>query len=237
MIPHTTLALSLFFLLFNGVEGASLPPGDYVFEHSHGDLVVGSLEQGVQKFTIETVGANGHTCAVEGEIRDGVATIESTGDAPACEIRFAPKNRQLDVSTNGADSCREWCGMRATFEGSYRLPVAACTATARQEGRKRFKQYYDQKKYDVAVTLLPPILAECADLVGEVERRWILNDLAITQFKLGRPADCLATLDPLREEAAKTDDELKEEIPPSDQYDWLPVIKATRANLKLCSTP
>jgi hypothetical protein len=208
-----------------------------VFEHSHGDLVIQSLEQGVQKFSIETVGANGHTCAVEGEIRDAVARIDSAVDAAACEIRFELKNRQIDVDTNGADSCREWCGVRASFEGSYRLPVAACTATARQEARKRFKQYYDQKKYDVAVTLLPPILAECADLVGEVERRWILNDLAITQFKLGRPADCLTTLAPLREEAAKSDDELREEIPPSDQYDWLPVIKATRANLSLCNKP
>ncbi len=237
MFPRLALAPVLLLALATGAEGAGIPPGDYVFEHSHGDLIVASLEQGVQKFTIETVGANAHTCAVEGEIRDGVATIEGATDAPACTVRFALNNRQIDVSTDGSASCRDWCGMRATFEGSYRLPVAACTPAARQDGRKRFKQYYDQKKYDVAVTLLPPILAECADLVGEIERRWILNDLAITQFKLGKPADCLATLDPLREEAAKTDDELAAEIPPSDQYDWLPVIKATRANLKLCSKP
>jgi hypothetical protein len=221
--------------LSHGALAAPTPPGSYVYEHGSGTLEIKAGAAGLQHFTIETVGGNGHSCAVEGDLRDGHATIESSLDDKACELTFAVKGRTIDLTTNGADSCREWCGMRAAFDGQYQLPTPACVDATRQASRKRFKKLFDAKDYAAAEQVLPPILAECEAVVGEIERRWILNDLALTQWKLGRPRDCLATLKPLSEEAARTDDELQEDYPPADYDSFLPVIKATRANLRLCA--
>ena len=62
------------------------------------------------------------------------------------------------------------------------------------------------------------------------------NDLAITQYRLGDRAGCLKTLQPLAEDAAKTDAQLKDDFPPSDWDMFRRVVGATRANLKLCKS-
>ena len=59
------------------------------------------------------------------------------------------------------------------------------------------------------------------------------NDLAITQYHLHDYAGCKHTLEPLREEATKTDEELQ--YPAFALEARLPGIHAARANLKLCS--
>jgi hypothetical protein len=58
--------------------------------------------------------------------------------------------------------------------------------------------------------------------------------LNITQYKVGDKAACLKTLQPLAEDAARTDADIKEGYPPADAEDYLPIVKATRFNLKMC---
>jgi hypothetical protein len=44
----------------------------------------------------------------------------------------------------------------------------------------------------------------------------------------------LKTLAPLQEDAAMSDDEIRDNYPPSDADAWLPIVKAARFNLGLC---
>jgi hypothetical protein len=55
-----------------------------------------------------------------------------------------------------------------------------------------------------------------------------------TSYALGDRAACLKTLQPLAEDAALSDDGVKENYPPADAEIYLPVVRATRTNLKLC---
>src|SRR3954468_21666922 len=64
---------------------------------------------------------------------------------------------------------------------------------------------------------------------------WIRNDLAVTQYHLGRLSECQATLAPLAEDAAKTADELRRVFPPFDFGVYWPILQATRHNLRLCA--
>jgi hypothetical protein len=59
------------------------------------------------------------------------------------------------------------------------------------------------------------------------------NDLAITQYHLHDFAGCKRTLEPLREDAAKTDEQL--EYPVFALEARLPGIHAARTNIKLCT--
>jgi hypothetical protein len=98
------------------------PAGEYIFERGSGALRV----KADGHFDITTIGANAHTCALDGTIVRGKAKIDDT----ACVVSFAMNADKVQVSTNGEDQCRESCGARATFEGTYTRPTPGCTDKA-----------------------------------------------------------------------------------------------------------
>lgn len=183
------------------------------------------------KFAIETTGANAHVCELDGVIVDGRARIEKS----ACQVTFKPEGQNVHVATNGTDACREFCGMRAWFEGAYRKPEPGCVRKSIDDSKKKFKRSYVAKDYAAALALIQPIATQCKPYLHWVESAWVLNDLAITQFKLGDRAACIKTLQDLAPDAAKSDKEITGSYPPSDSEAYLPVVQATRTNLRLCT--
>lgn len=207
-------------------QAANPPAGDYIFERGSGALHVKPNGH----FDITTIGANAHTCALDGTIVHGKAKIDDT----ACVVNFTLDADKVKVTTNGADQCRESCGARASFEGTYTRPAPGCTDMAVAVSRKRFKRQYDAKDYTAARTTLAPVLADCAPTLDWITTAWVRNDLALAQLRAGDRAACLQMLKPLAEDAALTDDGIKENYPPADAEIYLPVVRATRTNLKLC---
>lgn len=205
---------------------ATPPAGEYIYQGGSGALRVKSDG----RFDITTIGANAHTCALDGAIVRGKARIDDT----SCVVSFAVSADKVQVSTNGSEQCRESCGMRASFDGTYTRPTPGCTDKAVANARKTFKRLYDTRDYAVAQTTLAPVLSDCDKTLDWITKGWIRNDLALTQFKLNDRAACLKTLQPLAEDAARTDDGIKENYPPADAEIFLPVVRATRTNLKLC---
>ncbi|MBI3229513.1 MAG: hypothetical protein HYZ45_04800, partial [Burkholderiales bacterium] len=60
------------------------------------------------------------------------------------------------------------------------------------------------------------------------------NDLALTYHKLQNDKRCLELLQPYAEDAGKNEAEIRDSYLPSEADSWLPVLKATRTNLRLC---
>ncbi|WP_418120206.1 hypothetical protein [Variovorax sp. 350MFTsu5.1] len=220
------LALLLGCGLAAAQNGATPPAGDYIYEGGSGSLRIKPNGH----FDITTIGANAHTCALDGTIARGKAKLDDTG----CVVNFAANADKLQVTTNGSDECRSYCGMRAVFEGTYIRPAPSCTDKAVSSTRKTFKRQYDAKDYAAAQTTLAPVLSDCDRTLDWITKAWLRNDLALTQYKLDDRAACLKTLQPLAEDAARTDDGIKENYPPADADIYLPVVRATRTNLKLC---
>lgn len=207
-------------------QGANPPAGQYAFERGNGTLTV--KPNGA--FDLNTIGTNAHICELDGRITGGVVQLEGG----ACRVNFATRGELVVVTTNGADQCRDNCGARATFEGTYTRLSAACTNEAVKESRRRFKEQYDAKRYQTARETLSAVLVTCENVLDWRTVGRIRNDVAVTQFNLGDKAGCLQTLQPLAKDAAMTDAEIKENFPPADAYDHMPIAKATRFNLKLC---
>ena len=207
-------------------QDANPAPGEYIFERGSGALNV----KAGGAFDINTIGANAHTCQLDGRIVGGKAKL---ADSP-CVVDFKTSGATVVVSTNGADQCRDNCGMRATFEGTYTRPSPACTTAAVAATRKRFKQQYDAKDYTGAQTTLSPVLADCAPVLDWLSTGRIRNDLALAQYRAGDKAACLKTLQPLADDAAASDDDIRNGYPPSDADSYLPIVKSTRFNLKMC---
>ena len=228
---HRVLPLVPIFLLAFGASLASAqtatpPAGDYIYEGGAGSLRIKPNGH----FDISTIGANAHLCSLDGTIVRGKSKIDDTG----CVVNFTLKGSSVEVSSNGSDDCRQSCGARASFEGTYLKPSPACTDKAVAASRKTFKRQYDAKDFAAAHATLAPVLGECSKTLDWITTGRVRNDLAITQFRLGDRAGCLKTLEPLAEDAARTDQGVKDAYPPADAEDILPVVRASRTNLKLC---
>lgn len=133
------------------------------------------------------------------------------------------------------EACRYYCGARAGFEGEYVRPAPACQPASIAKTRAEFKRLYDRKAYSEAVAVLEPVLKNCSKTMYWLDIGWVRNDLALTHAKLGHREICRQLLQPLAEDAAQTDDQIRENYPPSDAENYLPIVKATRTNLKLCT--
>lgn len=210
-----------------------LKPGSYTTDQGWGSLTISRDKNGAFTFQIFAIGANAHTCDLNGTITNNKAVLEAQEKDQPCIVSFSPKGSDITVSDNDG-TCRYYCGARAGFTGTYHLPPPACTNKAVQKTRATFKQLYDRKDYQQARLQLEPLLKNCGHLLHWTEEEWIRNDLALAQYKAGDAAACLQTLQPLAEDTAKTDAELRDSYPPSDADVKVSIIAAARTNLNLC---
>ena len=211
-----------------------LKPGDYITERGWGNLTVKPEKSGTMSFTLQSLGANFHTCDLEGELRNGKATLEAMEKNAPCVVTMTATPQGIEVKASESGTCQYYCGARAQFEGLYLATPPGCDAKAVAASRKSFKQLYDAKKFAEARARLEPVLKACGHILHWLEDGRIRNDLAVTLHKLDDLAACRTVLQPLADDAASTDDQVRENFPPSDAEAYLPIVKATRTNLKLC---
>ncbi len=211
---------------------SAVESGEYIADGGWGTLDISPPKNGGRPFEIESYGGNFHICNLDGAIVGDKATLATYDDEPACTVTFAPTVQGIDVSST--ESCRMYCGARAGFDGLYLKPMAGCGRVALQKTRDDFKRLYDRKQYAPALAMLSPVPTRCARTLDRYANGGILNDIAIVQYKLGQRDACLRTLAPFEEEAAMSDDEIRDGYPPSDADAWLPIVKAARFNLGLC---
>lgn len=220
-----------------------LAPGEYITEKGWGTLTLRQGGGGRLSFVLEAIGGNMHSCSLEGEIVAGRATLETDEESGPCRVSFKRPDEGgeggegIEVAAENTEACRYFCGMRADFQGLYLVPPPGCAPAARETARTEFKRLYDKKAYPQALAKLEPVFKGCARFLDWIEEGWIRNDLAITLLKTGDLAGCRRLLEPLAAEAARPDKELVGEYPPSDADSYLPVLRATRTNLKLCKAP
>ena len=223
------------------VNGPALKPGEYISEYNRGQLVLKPATGRTLLFVLESVGANGHTCSLEGELkvdrelRRGRATLEAMEAKDPCIVTMTTTPTGIDVKDGDSGSCQFFCGLRATFEATYFLPAPACRDKAVTTTRNSFKRLYDGKKFVEARAMLEPLLNDCTRSLYWLDEGRIRNDLAVALHKLGDLAACRNVLKPLSEDARMSDAKLQESYPPTDLESVMPIVRSTRTNLRLCA--
>lgn len=231
---HLGAALFLVLPLSAQSQSTSFEPGIYLTEKGWGTLTIKPAKGASQSFEISTVGGNGHNCLLEGEMSHGKAELRFDDSSKPCQVSFAPKGKDINVDSKTMEACDIFCGIRAGFVGLYMKTSPMCLPLAQQKTRKQFKRFYDEKAFAEARNRLEPLLTECGKTLHWLDEAWIRNDLAITLHKLGDFDGCLALLEPLAADAAKSDKEIRESYPPMEAQSVLPALKATRTNRRLC---
>lgn len=223
-----TLLLVLAPLL--AARAAEPAPGEYVLDGGRGMLRL-VKKDGVARFSIDVVGANAHTCQLDGTWRGTTGAVDDA-DSP-CSISLEAQPDGVEVKAKDEEACRAWCGARAWFDGRYLLRAPECAPKKVTAAREAFKAHYKAKRFVEARAALSPVLERCPRVVDRFELMWLRNDLALTLHHLGDDAKCRELLEPLRELGETPDDEVGA-TEPSFADELKKLAKATRTNAQLC---
>ncbi|MCC8625052.1 hypothetical protein [Xanthomonas vesicatoria] len=222
-----------------GAVAAGPAPCEYSTKQGWGSLQV-SATDGARHFEILAVGTNGHTCSLEGTLQGDKAEVSDASDAP-CKLSFKPVAGGFSIAALTQDSCRDYCGMRAGFEGDYLQLPAGCTSAASSRRREAYLRDYRGKRYAEALAGMQAFAGECGEFLTWLDRDRFANDRALTLLRLNRPQECLAALDETMAGRSRDEASFKAELdqnstmlPPSDWDAYLPIAKSTWFNRKLC---
>ena len=246
MISLRYFLLSALFvaMLALGESAASEPrPGSYIRDGESGTLVIRRDSHNKLVFRIESIGGNCHQCGVSGVIRGSVAHADDESEiksGPQCAIAFSSTASGVDVHPTTEVECRAYCGARAGFDGTYRVPPAACTSAGRQAARDRALRSHRAHRYADAATTLKTLLTDCAPFIGWIEIDQMRNDLALAQYRKGEFTQCLETLSATLGSKVDSVEELragggKVYLPPCDFDNYSGVASATLFNKALCT--
>ena len=207
-------------------------PGEYLDRYG-GYLIVKPGSGGGNAFTLHTTGQNKSVCNAQGVIQKNRQAVLKDDGAKACTLYFEQKSDGIEVDLK--EICNAFCGVGATLDGMFRRAEAGCERAGVRKARGDFKRLYDKKSFADARATLEPVLARCMKSMDVDTEGWIRNDLAVTYYHLGDTAACRKTLAPYAEDAAKTEAQLRQELPRADQDTAIRLARATRTNLKLCA--
>jgi len=220
-----------------------IEPGKYIREGDSGTLTVQSLRHNKLRFEIESIGANCHLCSVSGVISGAIGHADSWAADESdskCEISFSASRFALVVKPITQEECRYYCGARAGFDGTYRIPPAECTSVGRQKLRDSFLSLYRSHRFAKAAGALQSLIAQCSEFMNWIELDHVRNDLALAQYHNGEIEQCLATLNTTLAATVKDEEELKAGsgsiyLPPCDFDNYIDVAKSTWFNKALCT--
>jgi hypothetical protein len=235
---HRLNRILALFLVVQSCAMAQSPgpmPGEYLREGGSGYLKVEPVASGTASFSLDSVGANGHQCSLEGEIAGTRATLEAAERDQPCIVELTRSGSGVQVRPVTAEACRHFCGARAGFDGLYLKPRTGCMPEDLSGRRNQFQQLYAAKRYSQGRRILETVVRDCARTLYWLEEAEIRNDLAVAQYHAGDPAACRRTLAKLEADAARTDEALAEAYPPVEWDAYQPIIKAARFNIDLCS--
>ncbi len=112
------VGLTFFSLLAMAAASFKIQAGEYLYEDGTGILSIKPQVNGAHPFTLQTTGANAQTCEMEGIIKDEKAILKNNKTQP-CVLKFKTNHKGISVSS-ASNTCFEYCGLNATFEGLYR---------------------------------------------------------------------------------------------------------------------
>lgn len=150
-----------------------------------------------KKFHLNSTNDQGNLCDIEGELKNN-----RWEDGKGCIIEIKKsKNGNVEVKVpanneTAQTQCREYCGLNAGFEGTYRREPAQCSEKGTAKMEAKFQAAYRAKRYSEAVKIKEKYLQQCKDFTHWLDELGQRNDLAISYYHMGKKAQCRAVLQP-----------------------------------------
>lgn len=222
------LIFSLLSPLLANTLYAQIPNGEYI---GNGAVTITETPQH-QYFEIMILGGNGHSCYAEGYLnQQQIGVVMGENPIDQCLLKFDVQGNRLTLDTLSDDyieACQQYCGVRASLYGEFRIPPTDCRSRNIQKERNRFKQLYDQKQYVEGENILNKVLTQCDFYLDFTQKDSIRSDLALALYHQKKSYLCLEVLNDTL--ALKKDFYL----PPSDAENYARIQKSILFNYNLC---
>ncbi len=186
-------------------------------------------------FTLESISGRAmQQCHLEGRIVGHRATLDE-----GCVVAFdrTPDGLRVRDASPKQGACLAFCGANASFEAEYFKPQPACSDTALGRERARATADFQARRFEAAEARLKRVLTACGRFVTGDREYGLLNDLALTQHRAGRSADCLATLRPVMPDLVEDPEAALASINRQEneqEYRYLCTQVQIRFNWRLC---
>jgi hypothetical protein len=245
MFMHSTakffhyLILAISVLPAVAIAGKSTPlkkitSGEYISNGGRGVMNIEVSKKSAMTFDIQS-GSERGVCDLKGEIKNNKAVLATELDGLSCEIKFANKSDGIVVSSDESEACRSFCGVNANFTGLYIKPTTGCGSVEVAKADQSFNYFYERKAYEEALSAIQPVFAHCTNTSISIENAQRRKNVAITFHKLKKFDQCLSVLEPLRDDASKTSQTIKQEYMPMEADAYISILKTVRQHLKLCA--
>ncbi|WP_225980154.1 hypothetical protein [Paracidovorax avenae] len=176
----------------------------------------------------------GSLCTLDGTIDGDQGIARQDGGRSSCVVGFGHSAQGIDVKAATLAECRDFCGFNGSFAGRYVRVKEGCGRDEVDRTRATFQRLYDRRNFKAALAILSPVLENCSVTLDWEDEGAIRNDLAITQYRNGLHAQCLATLARYAGDAAKDDDAAADGWAPALAERYLDIVRAARTNIGLC---
>lgn len=215
--------------------------GHYATQPGWAELVV-SFDGSQRRFVLDSHQGNGRSCSLDGAIQVSTGKViahTTQPGMPVCQLQLVAEGNGWRSEVLDVAACRQHCGLQARLAAHFHPLPDACRWSAREQVRASFRQHYSRREYAQALQVLEQLQRQCGGFIDWLEADAIANDLAITQFRLGQPAQCLRTLEKTRVAGFSSEDQLDQlrsrlQLSRLEHQAYLPVARATLYNREKC---
>lgn len=140
-----------------------------VFLDKHGDKI----------FRIRTLGSNGHSCSLGGRVDGSRVIVEGPSYADRCDIDVKNTAGKIELS-RGRESlgCRDYCGPRAGFYGSYKLAYSLCAFGSYRKRLSIIESALDSGDKDKGYLLSKELYEKCSQFMDSLPRMGLINKIS-----------------------------------------------------------
>ncbi|MCW8021067.1 MULTISPECIES: hypothetical protein [Pseudomonas aeruginosa group] len=152
-----------------------------VFLDNHGEKI----------FRIRTLGSNGHSCSLGGRVDGSRIIVEGPTYADRCDIDVKNTAGKIELS-RGRESlgCRDYCGSRAGFYGSYKLAYSLCAFSSYRKRLSMIEGALSSGDKDKGYLLSKELYEKCSQFMDSLLRMGLINKISALNLQRGDKKAC-----------------------------------------------
>jgi len=215
--------------------GPVIPAGSYATERGVSTVEVTRQPDGRMVFRLISSAPEAQTCLMQGELKGRAVSVPTGEGQKPCEMRVTKTGSGFKLEEPGSGNvCRQFCGPRAEFAGTYLKVKPACLPAAIHKEQELARVQIENKAFVSARDRLRVLARDCQRTMDPWTESRLRNDFATAQLKLGDLAGCRQTLEPLKEFAARNNANIRMSYPQAEADMLVEILTVTRDLLEQC---
>ncbi|HHJ1707128.1 TPA: hypothetical protein ACQGU1_005975 [Pseudomonas aeruginosa] len=173
------------------IAGSEIKSGMYLRVGDGGVFNVFLDKNGNKIFRVSTLGSNGHSCSLGGKVDGSRIIVEGPSYADRCDVDVKNNAGEIELS-RGQESlgCRDYCGTRAGFYGSYKLAYSLCAFSSSRKRLSIIESALSSGGKDKGYLLSKELYEKCSQFIEPLPRMGLINKISALNLERGGKKAC-----------------------------------------------